>query len=121
MNECIIYMIVFSVLYAVKGGQHKYIPGVSALRKNSKIMDRFLDGKVVSTAGVFALGLWDMNFAYGVMLGLAWLIAVSPSMGEEVGGTGGYRGAWGPYIDRGFGRGYAVKKCIQRGVFAGAK
>lgn len=45
---------------------------------------------------------------------------MASSVGEEIGAVGGYRGYWGPYINKGFGRSYGVKKAIQRGVFAGA-
>jgi hypothetical protein len=41
-------------------------------------------------------------------------------MGEEAGAAGDYKEAWGPYIDKGFGRSYGIKKGIQYGCFTGA-
>lgn len=95
-----LYALAFSALYAIKGGQHKHIP----------LLNR-VDGKILSTLGA-AL--------FSPVLAIGWLIGIAPSMGEEVGAVGGYRGGWGPYLEKGFGRGYGVKKCLQRGVFMGA-
>ncbi|MCP5916232.1 hypothetical protein NL317_29875, partial [Klebsiella pneumoniae] len=48
-------------------------------------------------------------------------IGVSPSMGEEAGAVGGYKGGWGEYVDYPeFGSMYGVKKALQRGVFTTA-
>jgi hypothetical protein len=115
-----LYIFIFAVLYAVKGGQHKFIPGVTKLRKSGKVWDRLLDGKTVSTLGAFLFGLWILNPLGALFLAFAWLIAVAPSVGEEIGAVGGYRGGWGPYLEKGFGRSYGAKKAAQRGVWMGA-
>lgn len=121
----------FGAMYAIKGGWLGMIPGVHKLRDSSKILDRLLDGKVVSTIGVYAfvavmlyyLGdmprWWEYIFA-PTLFSLCWLLGVSPSMGEEAGACGRIGRAWGPYIERGFGRSYGIKKALQRGVWLGA-
>lgn len=72
-----------------------------------------------------AWGLWLYALTIPLAAGF-WLAAVAPSMGEEAGGVGGYKGAWGQYIylldidgQPAFGRSYAVKKAIQRGLWTG--
>lgn len=70
------------------------------------------------------------SWLYALTVPLAagfWLAAVAPSMGEEAGGVGGYKGAWGQYIylidvdgKPAFGRSFAVKKALQRGIWTGA-
>lgn len=111
--------IVFSVLYAVKGGQHGHLKVFSTLRRRSKILDRILDGKVLSTIGVLLFSLFA-GIDNAIALSALWLLAIAPSMGEEAGAVGGFKGGWGPYIEKGFGRDYGVKKALQRGVFSGA-
>lgn len=127
----IITILYFGAMYAIKGGWLGMIPGVEDLRDKSKILDRLLDGKVISTIGVFAffavmLGiyggrglLWDLLIA-PALFSAAWLIAVAPSMGEEAGACGRIGHAWGDYIEKGFGRSYGIKKALQRGVWIGA-
>ena len=61
-------------------------------RTLAKIIDRILDGKVLSSLG-FAL------VAFNPFAGLGWLLGVAPSIGEEIGAIGGYRGHWN-YNDR---------------------
>lgn len=55
--------------------------------KLAKIIDRILDGKTLSSLG-FAL------IAFNPFAGLGWLLGVAPSIGEEIGAVGGYRGHW---------------------------
>lgn len=106
-----------AVLHAIKGGQHGFIRN----RVENKILHRLLDGKVISSAGFGVLiGIVTGDAVMGASCAVLWLAAFAPSMGEEAGATGGICGGWGPYLDRGFGRSYGVKKALQRGVFAGA-
>lgn len=120
-----IYAILCGILYAIKGGSLAYfVKGWNKIREESLIFDVLLDGKVLSTVGAIILGaVGTGNVTDGVMIGLAWLIAVSPSMGEEHGAIGDYKGALPNYLERDMtvrGRKYDVKKGIQRGVFMGA-
>lgn len=103
-----------------------------------RIVSRAMDGKVLSALGFGLLTVLVHAEYLGMMAGgpvyvlasgsavaflagvLAWLVAVAPSMGEEAGAVGGYKGAWGEYVTDGFGRSYGVKKAVQRGVFTGA-
>lgn len=125
----------FSLLYALKGGTH------AKWRNRLKSHDQSIpeatiwfltDGKVLSTLGVFFYGListstlvtlnppvYEGDVLYALSLAFFWLLAVSPSIGEEISAVGGYKGAWGPYLEK-FTRSYGVKKAIQRGVFMGA-
>lgn len=122
-------------LYSIKGGWHKpwriYLEHKAGIEHDADgqvfgdmsipqfIVHSLLDGKVASTI-LYGLLIWALPVsANPVFCALFWLLAVSPSMGEDVGAVGGYRGGWGPYIDKGFGRMYGVKKCLQRGVFMG--
>lgn len=112
-----------------------------------KVINTLLDGKLIS--GILFTGFvhlaangqtWNPIFElpffqswglwlYALTIPLAafgWMAAVAPSMGEEAGGVGGYLGAWGQYIyliDKdgkiAFGRSYAVKKALQRGIWTG--
>jgi hypothetical protein len=125
-----ITILYFGAMYAIKGGWLGMVPRVDALRESSKFWDRVLDGKVASTIGVyvyFAVVLsvyggmvwyWDLLIA-PAMCSVAWLISVTPSMGEEAGACGRIGHAWGDYIDKGFGRSYGIKKALQRGVWIG--
>lgn len=103
----VISIIVCSLLYPTKGGNLFHV--------------KYLDGKKLSA---IIFGVWCMLFfpwPQAALLGALWLAAVSPSMGEEAGAVGGYKGAWGPYIENPkFGRSYGVKKALQRGVWEGA-
>jgi len=105
-------------------------------------VDRCLDGKVLSAFLFACLVAWlpiQANLLIGaaglsfpidtnpLMAFFGWILMVSPSMGEDVSATGGYRGGWGAYLtakdnngEIAFGRSYGVKKCLQRGIFSGA-
>lgn len=133
----LISILFFAAAYAIKGGWLGMIPGVKKLRERNWFFDRLLDGKVASTIAVFfffVIALWiqlgkfvDLGMPIlnillytPAALSLAWLVGVSPSMGEEAGAVGRIGHAWGDYIEKGFGRSYGVKKALQRGVFLGA-
>lgn len=134
----IICITFFAISYALKGGSGNLFPWWDNLRHKNKITERIMDGKVISTLLVFAFALLatsvlvsDRGGLYGVpeysvilipalLFALGWLVSVAPSMGEEHGAIGRIGKAWGPYIDKGFGRDYGIKKGIQRGVFIGA-
>lgn len=125
------------------------IPGVTKLRESSEIFDRLLDGKTLSTIGVFAFFAVALHLQIGALVpiglpwysiylvtpgvfALAWLIAVTPSMGEEAGAAGRWGFWWGDYKDAiypaghedagkpVFDRMYGIKKGLQRGVWLGA-
>ena len=130
----ILTIITFSIAYAVKGGQLVYfIPKISNLRAKNKIYDRLLDSKVLSTLIVVLYSLLFTSFN-PLLVGLFWLIAVGPSMGEEhaaiMGVTNRWYSVWMPekksitlfgktfeWIE---GNEYGVKKALQRGVWMGA-
>lgn len=143
-----ISILYFGAMYAIKGGWLGMIPGVKDLRKRNKFFDRLLDGKVASSIGVFAFMAIALHLQIGklVPIGLpwysiylvtpaaftaAWLIAVSPSMGEEAGACGRWGYWWGDYKDAiyppghedagkpVFDRMYGWKKALQRGVWLG--
>lgn len=128
----------FGLCFALKGGSGPYIFGWwKRVREKNKFTERLLDGKVVSTilAFLFAVVVYStktgVSSKYGVptysvdiwppvLFSLGWLASVTPSLGEEHGAIGRIGKAWGPYIDKGFGRSYGVKKGLQRGVWMGA-
>lgn len=94
------------------------------MREKSRILDCLTDGKVLSTVGVLILvTCLSGNMTTAILFALAWIVAVSPSMGEEHGAIGDYKGALPAYLDRSMtdrGRAYDIKKGIRRGVFIGA-
>jgi hypothetical protein len=112
-----------ALLYAVKGGQHgtvrRYIAARAGLKFDSAgepydmsitqaVLWRVLDGKIVSSVG---FGILTLN----PVAGLCWLIGVAPSIGEEIGAIGGYKGNW-----RDEGQLWGWKRGVIRGVFLGA-
>lgn len=136
----------FSLFYALKGGAHANIRKRIGLKLGMEFVENnainmsipqavvwfLMDGKVLSTIGVFLYGListstlitvnppvYEGDTLYALKLAVFWLLAVAPSIGEDVSAVGGYKGAWGPYLEK-FSRSYGVKKAIQRGVFTGA-
>lgn len=136
MIVSLIIGLICAALYSIKGGWHRkwriYLEHKAGIEHNADgsvfgdlsipqyVVHRMLDGKVLSTI-LYGLLIWALPVAENpVLCALFWLLAVAPSIGEDVGAVGGYRGGWGPYIERGFGRMYGVKKCLQRGVFMGA-
>lgn len=139
MANFFIITIIFAFLYALKGGSGKDIfPWWSKFRSKNKFTERLLDGKIISTAGAFLFALffnveivsisggafgvpeYAVRFIPAVLFALGWLASVAPSMGEEHGAVGRISYWWGPYIDKGFGREYGIKKALQRGVWMGA-
>jgi hypothetical protein len=135
-----ISILFFAAMYAIKGGWLDDISAVRLARTKSRILNRLLAGKVVSTALVFAffsialssqlgvlvqygLPVYDLAFKTPLLLMLAWLVAVSPSMGEEAGAIGRIGRHWGDYVDmwgEKEGRSYGWRKGLQRGVWLGA-
>lgn len=99
-----------------------------------KAVDRILDGKIFSSLGVatfmvffgakfegFYEGMAHYSFADDALIMFvlafgAWMFGVAPSMGEEGGACGGYKGAWGEYTQH-FNRSYGIKKALQRGLW----
>ncbi len=53
-----------------------------------------LDGSIVSSFGYAALCGISMPWYQALACGLAWFAANAPSIGEEIGAIGGYRGDW---------------------------
>lgn len=121
MAANMIWVLVFAVLYAIKGGSGNLIPNWEKVRATNAVTERLMDGKVLSTV-LLALIMFipDVTIIEHVLVTIMWLVSVAPSMGEEHGAVGRWKHAWGQYIDYGFGRMYGVKKAIQRGVFIGA-
>lgn len=136
-----IIILFFGFAYALKGGSGANIfPWWGRLRESNVILERLLDGKVISTLGVFLFSLfiltpvmvtissgefgvpeYDLDFMASLLIAAAWLLSVAPSMGEEHGAIGDHKEAWGQYVtNEDFGRLYGVKKGIQRGVWMGA-
>lgn len=98
--------VVCAFLYALKGGD---------------VAKRLPYGRITSSIlfGV-AIALVNLDIIEGLLAGVGWGLGVSPSLGEEAGAVGGFKGAWGEYIEKGFGRSYGIKHCLQRGVWTGA-
>lgn len=107
-------IIIFSILYAIKGGWLWNIP------KAEKLKCWLTDGTQLSSilAGLYVGYCTDP--IQGILFGLAWWVGVMVSMGEEAGSIGHYKGWWGGYKTRGFDRSYGIKKSIQRGIFLGS-
>lgn len=119
----LIISIVCGIIYAIKGGSGNVLKNWNYVRDKNKILDRVLDGKVLSTFLFFVMSIVLFGFSNPVLiipLTIAWLVSVAPSMGEEHGSIGDYKEGWGKYIERGFPRDYGIKKCVQRGLVFGA-
>lgn len=154
-------IIICAMLYAIKGGQHgtyrrsinEKLTGAVYRRQedsswqmvapklSSRIVDRLLDGKILSSIGFGLLVAlhgaeyhgfinggpsYDLAITAGAVAALGWLAGVAPKMGRIVGDIGGYRGNWNAdqeqYI-RSEARAAAIngwKAGVQRGVFMGA-
>jgi hypothetical protein len=126
----IITVIWFAIAYAIKGGQGKsFFRNFKKVRDSHPILERLLDGKVLSTLMVLIwacfVTVWTQSNIGGmdtaelsvVAITLAWLLSVAPSMGEEYGAIRNDKTS--PYLLY-FDREYGIKKAIQRGVFIGA-
>ena len=127
----------FGLAYAIKGAS---VFDFTKIRAKSKILERLFDGKVLSTimVGIFGIVTYEGNDLYPLILMAAWLLAVSPSMGEEHGAIGYFSLRYWRFHDTllnrikacfveldGYkstyrGRMYDVKKGLQRGVWMGA-
>ena len=129
----IITFIWFAIAYAIKGGQGKsFFRNFKKVRDSHPILERLLDGKVLSTLMVLIWAcfatVWTQSNIGGmdtaelsvVAITLAWLLSVAPSMGEEYGAIRNDKNS--PYLKypEDFGREYGIKKAIQRGGFIGA-
>lgn len=105
-------ILIFALAYTIKGGQF------------NKYLDRlpdFIGGKFVAGIIVFLFcAAVSGNWIHGLMFLMAWLLAVSPSMGEEAGAIGRVGHWWGKYKDAGFTRSYGILKGVQRGAWMGA-
>jgi len=122
--------LIFAIAYAIKGGWIGKIQGWDAWRKSQpKALSMILDGKFIAGLIVFVfILLSSFDPIYSLVMLTAWLLAVSPSMGEEAGAIGRYGHWWGDYHDAVysdtskpvFNRSYGVLKGVQRGVWMGA-
>lgn len=120
---------IFALCMMIKGGQLGRWFGIN------KITD-VLEGAYVSALILLVFHGVLVDWQSGLIFALAWVLAVRPSIGEEVGAIGRYGEAWGQYLDwmpetkeltifgRSFayteGQSYGIKKGLQRGVFAGS-
>ncbi len=105
-------VVVFALAYMIKGGWFSL---------------RF--PKLISAAIIFDfILLTTHDLMFSIILSAVWILAVSPSMGEEAGSVGRWKKWWGDYKDAYsqerdnfiFDRSYGVKKWLQRGVWTGA-
>lgn len=127
-----IAIITFTIAYMIKGGWLGKIQAVHNFEQRSWLNGRIVDGKVLSTIIVFLFGLFTVDISQALILSIAWLLAVAPSMGEEAGAIGRVGKWWGDYKDavypeghykQGqmvFGRRYGILKGVQRGAWMGA-
>lgn len=114
-------VIIFAIAYALKGGWLGKVTRFDTWRKKQTwFISKGLDGKSLATILVFVFCLLNAGFLMAVAITAAWLLAVSPSMGEEAGAIGRYGHWWGKYRGIGLSRSYGVKKGLQRGVWIGA-
>lgn len=105
-------MSIFSIAYLLKGGQfNKYLDGLPP----------FIGGKFFAALIIFIFcSAVTSDWVHGLIFCAAWLLAVSPSMGEEAGAIGRWGHWWGRYKDAGFTRSYGILKGVQRGAWMGA-
>jgi len=122
-------ILVFGVLYAIKGGSGASVfKNWNEQRDKKKVLDIVLDGKILSTILAFAFtAAVTKDLSLSLAIAAAWLASCAPSMGEEHGAVGDYKGPWGPYMlytkpdgKLQFGQSYGVKKAVQRGILFGA-
>lgn len=116
----ILTALVCGLAYAIKGGSMNLVfKNWNAIRNSNKVLDAVLDGKVLSTVIILLYSLCFVEPLEASILAGAWLLSVAMSMGEEQAAVGDYSGGSGPYLDKGFGRTFGVKKAIQRGLVYG--
>lgn len=103
---------IFAIAYLFKGGQfNNYL---------EKLPDAF-GGKFFAAIIIFIFcAAVTSDWVHGLIFTTAWLLAVSPSMGEEAGAIGRIGHWWGKYRERGFDRRHGVLKGVQRGAWMGA-
>lgn len=112
---------VFAIAYMLKGGWLDKVQHVRQLKESSWMVDKLLGGKLLAGLVVFIFALLSsFNPPYAFLILAAWLLAASPSMGEEAGAIGRWGFWWGQYKDAGFDRMYGVLKGVQRGAWMGA-
>lgn len=109
-------IVFFTLMMTIKGGWHWRIPQIKAL--DDGVMGFFLDGTRLSTLLVLGYVGSLTDPLIGLFFALAWFVGNLASMGEEAGAIG--PPARGPYIEKGFGQAYGVKKGLQRGIYLGA-
>lgn len=121
----------FAAAYAIKGGQWDDNPISHKLASAGSVFITLCFYTVYTQSN---LGVLDSTLLSILAITLAWIVAVSPSVGEEYGALLGRTdekyGKWMPKTKtkRIFGKDfnwiegheYGVKKGIQRGVFMGA-
>lgn len=113
--EIILTIFTFAFSYVLKGGQ--FDDSLKKINSPFRLIDgKFLAGLVVF---LFCAGM-SGDWIHGLIFCMAWLLAVSPSMGEEAGAIGRVGHWWGKYRERGFDRMYGVLKGVQRGAWMGA-
>lgn len=130
MISMLYFTILFAVAYAIKGGQgDDVLSNWNKVRSRNKVLNRLLDGKVLSTALVLIgcafysiqaqvnLGLGSNATISVLFIGIAWLLSVAPSLGEEYGSI---RNDLSSQYQLYFDREYGLKKAVQRGVWMGA-
>lgn len=117
----------FGIAFAMKGGQTaKVIDDYEDWRSRSRILDRLLDGKVISTLVVGAY-MWIVFFFVKdqglvetlqntLLFCLGWLGFISPAIRNEYLACKNK----GFYVGSGLGKKYGMKKFLQRAVFGGA-
>lgn len=121
-------IIIFSISYLFKGGQFNNV-----LNK----LPFALSGKLIAALIIFIFcSAVTSDWVHGLIFCAAWVLAVSPSMGEEAGAIGRWGHWWGDYRDAVysatypawtkksgmpvFSRSYGVLKGVQRGAWMGA-
>ncbi len=119
-----IYIVIFSLLHMIKGGLLVSIPAVeNAIKK--PVFKYVFDGKIVSSLVCIPVCILAGFPEWQAMIfAAAWWVSMSPSLGEEIGAIGGYKGVW---LDLDGNEDYTIKnteggwkKGVQRGIFTGA-
>lgn len=124
-------ILTFALAYGVKGGNlHAIFKNYGEVRERNYLLDRLLDGKVLSSIIVLAwatsvtlitqqnLTILPYEWLSPIAITCAWLLSVAPSMGEEYSAILNSKSK-NPYQDH-FTRSYGIKKAVQRGVWMGA-
>lgn len=105
-----------ALAYAAKGGWHEKIHGWQWMRsKMPWFMQELPYHRIFPLILIFFAAVFIAPFWQSVFFTAAFAFCFS-SMGEEAGAVGSYKGGWGDYIDKGFGRSYGIKKALQWGL-----